>query len=64
MVKAENHVPVFETTLQTTHEWLRELMGVALLHNQKEAYALQRGEREIRLAYLAGCRPRLTGKPI
>jgi uncharacterized protein (DUF2267 family) len=38
MVKAENHVPVFETTLQTTHEWLRELMGVALLPNQKEAY--------------------------
>jgi len=68
MVKAENHVPVFETTLQTTHEWLRELMGVALLHNQKEAYIVLRNVlhtlRDRLPVNEAGCRPKQTGKPI
>jgi len=42
MVKKENHVPAFESTLQTTHEWLRELESVAQLRTQNEAYIVLR----------------------
>jgi uncharacterized protein (DUF2267 family) len=42
MVNPEHHVPVFETTLRTTHDWLQELELVASLRNRDEAYAVLR----------------------
>jgi len=42
MVNVEHHVPVFATTLQTTHDWLNELELVASLRSQDEAYAVLR----------------------
>lgn len=42
MATVESHVPVFESTLQTTHDWLRELELVASLRNESEAYSVLR----------------------
>jgi uncharacterized protein (DUF2267 family) len=38
----ETHIPVFESTLQTTHKWLRELELIASLRNESEAYSVLR----------------------
>ena len=43
MPATESHIPVFEKTLQTTHQWLRELERILHLRDQSEAYAVLRG---------------------
>lgn len=53
MTTTESHVPVFDTTLQTTHHWLRELELIASLRNESEAYSVLR-------AVLHTLRDRLT----
>lgn len=53
MATTECHVPVFESTLQTTHKWLRELELLASLRNESEAYSVLR-------AVLHALRNRLT----
>lgn len=53
MATPECHVPVFESTLQTTHKWLRELELLASLRNESEAYSVLR-------AVLHALRNRLT----
>ena len=53
MTTSEHHVPVFETTLQSTHNWLRELEFIASLRNESEAYSVLR-------AVLHTLRDRLT----
>lgn len=53
MATTETHVPVFESTLQTTHNWLRELELLASLRNESEAYSVLR-------AVLHALRDRLT----
>ena len=42
MTTTESHVPVFESTLQTTHKWLRELELLASLRDESEAYSVLR----------------------
>lgn len=42
MVNIEHHIPVFDSTLQATHDWLNELELVASLRNQEEAYTVLR----------------------
>ena len=42
MTVSETHVRAFDSTLQTTHRWLRELEMVASLENEAEAYAVLR----------------------
>lgn len=42
MTKKETHVPTFDTTLQTTHEWLQELEYLAALRNQADSYTVLR----------------------
>lgn len=41
-MKKETHVPTFDTTLQTTHEWLKELEYLAALRSQADAYTVLR----------------------
>ncbi len=53
MTMTETHVPVFESSLQTTHKWLRELELLASLRNEAEAYSVLR-------AVLHTLRDRLT----
>lgn len=53
MATTETHVPAFESTLQTTHNWLRELELLASLRNESEAYSVLR-------AVLHTLRDRLT----
>jgi uncharacterized protein (DUF2267 family) len=42
MTMSTSHVRAFDSTLQTTHEWLRELEAVATLRDQAEAYSVLR----------------------
>jgi uncharacterized protein (DUF2267 family) len=42
MATTETHIPVFESTLQITHNWLRELELLASLRNESEAYTVLR----------------------
>jgi len=49
----ESHIAVFESTLQTTHNWLRELELLASLPNESDAYSVLR-------AVLHSLRDRLT----
>lgn len=42
MTQADTHVPTFDSTLQTTHRWLKELKYVAALENEDQAYSLLR----------------------
>lgn len=42
MTTAETHIPVFDSTLQTTHRWLQELELVASLDTEDEAYSILR----------------------
>ena len=42
MTTSETHVRVFDSTLQTTHRWLRELELIASLDNESEAYSVLR----------------------
>lgn len=42
MMKKETHVPTFDTTLQTTHEWLQELEYLAALRSHADSYAVLR----------------------
>lgn len=42
MTTLETHVRVFDSTLQTTHRWLRELEQIASLDNESEAYSVLR----------------------
>lgn len=42
MKNVQTHVPSFDTTLLTTHRWLNELMLLAALDNEDQAYSLLR----------------------
>ena len=42
MTTSETHVRTFDSTLQTTHRWLRELELLASLDNESEAYSVLR----------------------
>jgi uncharacterized protein (DUF2267 family) len=42
MTTSETHVRAFDSTLQTTHRWLRELELIASLENESEAYSVLR----------------------
>lgn len=42
MTTPETHVRAFDSTLQTTHRWLRELELIASLENESEAYSVLR----------------------
>ncbi len=42
MATTETHVPVLDSTLQTTHNWLRELELLASLRDESEAYSVLR----------------------
>lgn len=37
-----SHVPAFDSTLNITHQWLRELTSEAGLHDQSQAYSVLR----------------------
>lgn len=53
MATTECHIAAFESTLQTTHKWLRELELLASLPNESDAYSVLR-------AVLHSLRDRLT----
>jgi uncharacterized protein (DUF2267 family) len=42
MTTTETHIRAFDSTLQTTHRWLKELELVASLDNEAEAYSVLR----------------------
>ena len=42
MTTTETHIQAFDSTLQTTHRWLKELELVASLDNEAEAYSVLR----------------------
>ena len=42
MTTTETHIRAFDSTLQTTHRWLKELEMVALLDSEAEAYSVLR----------------------
>jgi len=42
MTTSESLVPIFESTLQTTHKWLCELKLLASLRDESEAYSVLR----------------------
>ena len=42
MTTAETHIRAFDSTLQTTHRWLRELEMAASLDSEAEAYSVLR----------------------